>query len=261
MSNKIKLLDGKEWDKDNLREKMYDDSFYYGYLGKNALSSSSLKKLLQSPKAYASSLERSEETQALRDGKLIHLMALEPHRVAELSIIPSTKASKAYKEAVAEKGSEYVYTKSEFYNAQKITKALEENEVVSYMMEGMDHEVPEIGMVEGAPFRAKADAISKDRSLIIDLKTTSDVYKFESSARFFKYGLQAELYRRIFGATEFIFIVIDKNTLDIGIFPISEETLAYGFQQIQEGVEVYKKYFQDEQSINQLKNYVIRGIL
>ena len=257
----ITLLDNKEWDEDVLRERMLDDSFYYGYLGKNALSSSSLKNLLKSPKAYAASLDKSEETQALRDGKLIHLMALEPHKVADLSIIDSTKASKAYKEAVAERGTDLVYTKSEFYNAQRINKALEENEVVSYMMEGMDTEVPEIAMVDGVPFRAKADVISKDRSLIIDLKTTSDIYKWESSARFFKYGLQAELYRRIFKATEFIFIVIDKGTLDIGIFPVSDDTFNNGWSQIQEGVQVYKKWFADKEQPNLLKNYVIRGIL
>lgn len=257
----ITLLDGKEWDENELRKKMVDDDFYYGYLGKNALSSSSLKNLLKSPKAYASSLDKSEETQALRDGKLIHLMALEPHRVAELSIIDSTKASKAYKEAVAERGNEMVYTRSEFYNAQRITKTLEENEVVSYMMDGMETEVPEIGMVAGVPFRAKADAISKDRSLIIDLKTTADIYKWESSARFFKYGLQAELYRQIFGAKEFIFVVIDKNTLDIGIFPVSEDTFEHGWRQIQEGVDIYRKYFIDNNQPNLLKNYVIRGVL
>ena len=257
----ITLLDNKEWDEDVLREKMLDDSFYYGYLGRTALSSSSLKNLLKSPKSYASSLDKSEESQALRDGKLIHLMALEPHKVADLSIIPSTKASKAYKEAVEERGADLVYTKSEFYNAQRISQALEQNEVVSYMMDGMETEVPEIAMVEGLPFRAKADAISKDRSLIIDLKTTADIHKWKSSARHFKYGLQAELYRRIFNATEFIFIVVDKSSMEIGIFHISDQSLQEGWEQIQEGVAIYKKFFIENKDENLLKNYVIRGVL
>ena len=75
---KIELLDGTSHDKNELLEKMMDDSFYYGYLAKAALSSSALKKLLQSPKAYKSSLEQSqEETKALREGKLIHLLLLD----------------------------------------------------------------------------------------------------------------------------------------------------------------------------------------
>ncbi len=47
---KITLLDGKTYDKEELVKKAYDDDFYYGYLGKFALSSSSIKNLLSSPK-------------------------------------------------------------------------------------------------------------------------------------------------------------------------------------------------------------------
>ena len=42
----IQLLDGTVGDKTELLEKMNDDEFYYGYLYKAALSSSSLKILL-----------------------------------------------------------------------------------------------------------------------------------------------------------------------------------------------------------------------
>ena len=67
----FKLLDGTTHNYNELLDMMLEDSFYYGYLGKAALSSSSLKKLLQSPKAYQASLEeRQEETKALREGSL-----------------------------------------------------------------------------------------------------------------------------------------------------------------------------------------------
>ena len=45
----IQLLDGKTYKRDEILEKMNDDSFYYGYLGKAALSSSTIKLLLDSP--------------------------------------------------------------------------------------------------------------------------------------------------------------------------------------------------------------------
>ena len=48
----ITLLNGESFPKKELLEKMMDDEFYYGYLGKNALSSSSIKLLLDSPKKY-----------------------------------------------------------------------------------------------------------------------------------------------------------------------------------------------------------------
>jgi hypothetical protein len=43
----ITLLNGEEWQEADILKRMDDDSFYYGHLGKHALSSSSLKKLLQ----------------------------------------------------------------------------------------------------------------------------------------------------------------------------------------------------------------------
>ena len=43
MTNSIKLLDGKVEDKQEVIDNMYSDDYYYGYLGKNALSSSSIK--------------------------------------------------------------------------------------------------------------------------------------------------------------------------------------------------------------------------
>ena len=49
----IKLLDQKDYKKEDVLKKMYDDSYYYGTLGQLALSSSSLKLLLDSPKKYA----------------------------------------------------------------------------------------------------------------------------------------------------------------------------------------------------------------
>lgn len=38
----IKLLNGDTWDREALIKKMYDDEFYYGHLGKTAMSSSSI---------------------------------------------------------------------------------------------------------------------------------------------------------------------------------------------------------------------------
>ena len=74
MGETITTFDGVVHDKDEMIEKMYDDDFYYGYLGKQVLSSSSLKKLLASPNEYLRSLEEEDatESQPLRDGKLFH---------------------------------------------------------------------------------------------------------------------------------------------------------------------------------------------
>jgi hypothetical protein len=48
----IQLLNGELFRRDEILELMKSDEFYYGYLGKAALSSSSIKLLLDSPKVH-----------------------------------------------------------------------------------------------------------------------------------------------------------------------------------------------------------------
>ena len=82
MNQNITLLDGSQWTIKELVSRMYDDKFYYGYLGENALSSSSAKKLLVSPKQYENSLHQNNNNiPALREGRLFHMMALEEHKI------------------------------------------------------------------------------------------------------------------------------------------------------------------------------------
>ena len=65
MKHTIMTLDGKFWQYDEILKEMDSDEFYYGYLGKYALSSSSVKTLLDSPKAYLKSLRQRSDTPAL----------------------------------------------------------------------------------------------------------------------------------------------------------------------------------------------------
>ena len=75
----ITLLNGEQWDREAILAKMHDDDFYYGHLGKHAMSSSSIK-LLQSPKSYYNITTYGDEkdSKALQIGTLIHTMILEP---------------------------------------------------------------------------------------------------------------------------------------------------------------------------------------
>lgn len=261
----ITLLNGERITKPNLLEKMQSDSYYYGHLGQYALSSSALKKLIEGPKAYQASLRKSESSQALRDGQLIHLSILEPHKLKDLVITEGTKARKEYKEAVAEHGEHKVYTQSEMESAYWIADAVKSNPTSSFLLENCDYEVPNAAMIEGLPFRAKADAITKDGSTIIDIKTTASIGEngddFYWSARKFKYALQAVLYMEIFGAVDFIFLVVDKGTREIGIFDCSDEFLEIGKFHIAKGIENYKKFFMSPDSETLIKNNVIRRTL
>lgn len=261
----ITLLNGERWREADILEKMKDDSFYYGHLGQHALSSSAIKKLLDGPKAYKTSLSASDNTQPLRDGQLVHMHILEPHKVKDLVVIEGTKAKKEFKEAVAEHGSHKVFTKSEVENAYWIAEAVHINSEASFLIDDCEYEIPGVAMIEDLPFRAKADVISKDRKTIIDVKTTGsigeDAQDFYWSAKKFRYAMQAALYLRIFEAEEFTFLVVDKNTKEIAICPCSEEFLAMGEDMLLRGIEMYNKFFTSSDSETLINNNVIRRIL
>tara|TARA_R100001460_G_scaffold45265_1_gene82348 strand:- start:3008 stop:3772 length:765 start_codon:yes stop_codon:yes gene_type:complete len=253
----IKTFDNKEWQREDILSRMYDDEFYYGYLGSNALSSSSAKKLIQSPKAYLKSLKINSDAQPLRDGRLVHLSVLEPHKVKDLTIINGSKATKAFKEAVIELGSANVYTRSEFNNANYIAEAVLKCSEVTSLLKGAEFEVPEIAMIDGLPFRGKADVLNGN--VVIDLKTTGDITRFKWSAKNFSYDLQASLYKKMFNVDAFIFVVVDKDTKDIMICDCSDSFIRNGLEKLNTAISQYKYFFQNE--MPNLNNYITHETL
>jgi hypothetical protein len=253
----ITTFDNKQWSKAEILANMYDDSFYYGYLGQNALSSSSIKTLISSPKTYYFTTKYgSGETQALRDGKLFHTMILEPEKLKDIVFVEAaTKASKEYK--LAKETGKEVYTNTEKKAAERLCDALLRNEAVKEYLTNAEFEVPEIAMIDGIPIRAKADILKGNT--IIDLKTTTGIKDFRYSADKYSYDLQAWLYREMFGVENFVFVVIDKGSLDIAIFECSEEFYEKGKQKFEQGISNYKYFFQTEGV--DLDQYVLRGVL
>lgn len=151
----ITLLNGEAWNRYEILQKMADDSFYYGYLGQHALSSSSLKKLLESPKAYKASLSKSESHQAFRDGRLIHLAILEPEKMDDLIVLEGTKARKEFKQATAEHGDHVVYTRSEVDSAYWVAEAIKENNEAQFLLDGCVYEQAGVGEIEGLPLEQR----------------------------------------------------------------------------------------------------------
>ena len=97
----------------------------------------------------------------------------------------------------------------------------------------------------GNTWKGKADIINHDEKLIVDLKTTSNINKFKSSAYRYNYDSQAYIYSKLFGY-EFCFIVIDKNTLQIGIFDCSPDFYRTGADKVQQASATYDLFYKDE---------------
>jgi hypothetical protein len=257
----IKLLNGTTWDRETLLEQMMDDDFYYGNLGRSALSSSACKLLLQSPKTYHYVTKYGQEdSDAFTVGKLAHVMVLQPELMGDYEVIDvQSKNTKTWQEAKARGGK--IITAKELKEAQRIADALLRNEQVLGYIQGCSFEVPEIGYIDGLPFRAKADIYSP--GFIADLKTTTDLRNaFPYSAKKYGYDMQAYIYTRLFGVPidKFIFIAIDKGSLDIGIYTISPEFLQSGKEKLEAAIALYKEFFLGVEE-PELDNYTIVGQL
>ena len=239
----ITLLNGETFQEENLLDLMQNDEFYYGYMAKAALSSSSIKTLLSSPKTYKYVLDYgSGSSQALRDGWLFHTCILEPHVFEEqIFVYVQSKNTKAYKEALAEHGK--VFTAKEKRDAERVADAFLRNEHALKLLKNSEFEVPAVGMIDGYPFRGKADVFGNGK--IVDLKTTTDIKAFPYSARKYGYDVQVYVYCSLFNVSykDFTFAVVDKGSLDIAIYDVSEEFYNEGKRKTQQAIETFETFF------------------
>lgn len=250
---KIQLLSNEYWEKDDLLKKMDDDEFYYGKLGQEALSSSTIKLLYKSPKTYRNIMMYGQKsTKALTEGWLFHTAILEPHKFEQCVFVDaSTTATNKYKDAKAEAGHDRVFLLKQKHAAERLADAFLRNERALEMIQDSEFEVPIVGMIEGFPFRGKADVL-KNNGSIIDLKTSTGLKGFKYSADDYGYDIQVYIYSELFGRSykDFKFLVIDKNSLDIMIATCSEEFYLRGKEKTLKGIQTYRKYFVDKTDID-----------
>ena len=241
---------------------MYDDSFYYGELGKYALSSSAIKSLITSPREYARSLNYKSDSGAFKMGRLIHLGALEPEKLDTLCHVVEvqSEATKKYKEKVAEVGSaNFVFTRKMYDKAMYSVDALLQNDIWQGLTRDAKFEQPGFDILNGYPFRAKADVLGSN--YLADLKTTSDLRAFPYAAKKYGYDVQVYIYCNLFNIDykDFFFFAIDKGTGDLGYYEVSKDFYESGKAKLEYGLKVFETYFvKQEQELNE---YVIKGTL
>lgn len=256
----IKLLNGEAYGKEEILTLMEKDEFYYGHLGKHALSSSSLRTILESPNRYLEDLKKPrKETEALKMGKLIHECFLEADKFYAKTYVDADRVNqKNFLEAVEKHGKENVFKVKDRNITEWIVQKLHNNEKVMRIRNGAEVEVPAIKMHEGIAIRGKADIIQGDT--IYDLKTTiSDLENFAKWEVDKKnYDLQAYIYTRLFDLKNFTFIVINKTTRDIGLITVPDEVLTRGGVKFNLAIEAYKDIFSNgiEEAEYKLDQYI-----
>ena len=223
-------------------KKLEIDEYYYGDFGKKYLSNSDISTLLTNPLALG---QPQKHIPAFLVGGYFHTAILEPEKLKKFKIVKSTtRNTKAYKEI---SGGELCLLQHEVDKIELMTERVLANNVCRDLIRGInvDYERPGITELEGLNWKGKADIVNHDEKLIIDLKTTADLNKFRWSASKYNYDSQAYIYSKLFGY-EFVFIVIDKTTHNIGIFDCSPEFYARGADKVQRASEQYKLFYQSE---------------
>jgi len=228
--------------KEKAIEKLRDDEHYYGPFGKKYLSNSDIGTLLTNPLALG---KQQAPRPAFLVGGYFHTAILEPDKLSKFKIIEATtRNTKAYKEI---SGGELCLLQHEVDTIELMTEKMLANDICKGLIRdtNTEYETPGITELEGQLWKGKADIINHNEKLVVDLKTTADLNKFRYSASKYNYDSQAYIYSKLFGY-EMIFIVIDKNTHQIGIFDCSPEFYERGKDKVERAVQAYELFYKSE---------------
>jgi len=228
--------------KEKILQKLKIDEEYYGDFGNQFLSNSHVGKLLKDPlNAFAP----SKPNPAFLVGGYFHTCILEPDKLKKYKVVKaSTRNTKAYKDVA---GGELCLLEHEVDMIELMRQKVMANDICADLIMGTDgklndFEVPMITELFGNKWKGKADIVNHNEKLVIDLKTTADIEKFQWSASKYNYDSQAYIYSKLFGY-EFLFIVIDKSTHQIGVFDCSPQFYERGEEKVRKASEAYDLFY------------------
>ena len=237
MTSKAKIL-----------KKLKNDKEYYGEFGNQFLSNSHVGRLLKDP---LNVFKESKPSPAFLVGGYFHTCILEPDKLEKFTVIPSaTRNTKQYKDM---SGGELCLLQHEVDMIELMRNKVMANNICSDLILGsvsanmhftdnVEYEVPMITELFGNKWKGKADIVNHEERLVIDLKTTADIEKFQWSANKYNYDSQAYIYSKLFGY-EFLFIVIDKSTHQIGMFDCSPQFYERGEDKVRKASEAYDLFY------------------
>jgi|TARA_R110001606_G_scaffold337728_2_gene485830 hypothetical protein len=226
-------------------DRLRNDEDYYGEFGQQFLSNSNIGTLLKNP---ARLRDKQANIPAFLVGGYFHTAILEPEKLNSFKIVEATtRNTKKYKELSE---GEMCLLQHEVDQVELMQEAVMANDVcrdlIAPVLGNYIYEEPAVIELFGNMWKGKADIVNHDEKLVIDLKTTSDIEKFRWSASKYNYDSQAYIYSKLFGY-EMVFIVIDKNTKQIGVFDCSPDFYKRGEDKVRRASEAYDLYYGDEE--------------
>ena len=225
--------------KEKILQRLCNDEDYYGEFGNQFLSNSHDGKLLKDP---LRAFEPSKPSPAFLVGGYFHTCILEPDKLDKYKVVKSTtRNTKAYKDVA---GGELCLLQHEVDTIELMREKVMANDICKDLIINSQNKYEQPGIINmfNNNWKGKADIVNHEEKLVIDLKTTADIDKFQWSASKFNYDSQAYIYSKLFGY-EFLFIVIDKNTHQIGMFDCSPQFYERGEEKVRKASEAYDLFY------------------
>ena len=225
--------------KEKILQRLCNDEDYYGEFGNQFLSNSHVGKLLKDP---LRAFEPSKPSPAFLVGGYFHTCILEPDKLEKFKVVKSTtRNTKAYKDVA---GGELCLLQHEVDTIELMRDKVMANDICKDLIINSQTEYEKPGIINmfNNNWKGKADIVNHEEKLVIDLKTTGDIDKFQWSASKFNYDSQAYIFIKLFGY-EFLFIVIDKNTHQIGMFDCSPQFYERGEEKVRKASEAYDLFY------------------
>ena len=225
--------------KEKILQRLCNDEDYYGEFGNQFLSNSHVGKLLKDP---LRAFEPSKPSPAFLVGGYFHTCILEPDKLDKYKVVKSTtRNTKAYKDVA---GGELCLLQHEVDAIELMREKVMANDICKDLIINSQNKYEQPGIINmfNNNWKGKADIVNHEEKLVIDLKTTADIDKFQWSASKFNYDSQAYIYSKLFGY-EFLFIVIDKNTHQIGMFDCSPQFYERGEEKVRKASEAYDLFY------------------
>ena len=225
--------------KKQILQKLCSDEHYYGEFGNKFLSNSHIGKLLKDP---LRAFEPSKPSPAFLIGGYFHTCILEPGKIDKYKVVKSTtRNTKAYKDVA---GGELCLLQHEVDTIELMRDKVMNNNICKDLIQRpqKEYEQPQIINMFDNDWKGKADIVNHNEKLVIDLKTTADIDKFQWSASKYNYDSQAYIYSKLF-KYEMLFIVIDKTTFKIGMFDCSPEFYKRGEDKVRRAAEAYDLFY------------------
>jgi len=247
-----------------------------------ALSNSSLSVLKRSPAEFYARFVadpptmQSEETDAMRLGSAVHMLALEPERFHDRYLIetgpinPSTqkpygrdtKRFEAWLDIRKTETDKTVLIYDEFESSMAIAEAFQAHPEILRIMAADAEKIYERRyemsyLVEGQdPIRltCKPDCVMPSEGLIIDLKTTLDPHPdaWRWSAEEYGYHRQAAIYLQAMEAYygkpfRFFFgVVRSKAPYEVGVYELDNDSIGRGWSQVEDLIAEYAQRKQED---------------